>query len=101
LDRKIVFVGSFNLDPRSAALDTETVFVVHSPELAEQVLQAFATDFDPNNAWRIGKVAGKHKVAWVTEQEPVRLVVEPHDPASGWRRFVRSIEAILPIRSLL
>ena len=41
-DRKTVFVGSFNLDPRSAALDTETVFVVHSPELAEQFLEAFA-----------------------------------------------------------
>jgi putative cardiolipin synthase len=98
-DRKTVFVGSFNLDPRSAALDTETVFVVHSPELAEQFLEAFATDFEPANAWRIGNVAGKHDVAWVTEQ-PVP-VVEPHDPASGWRRFVRSLEKILPIRSLL
>jgi putative cardiolipin synthase len=100
-DRKTVFVGSFNLDPRSAALDTETVFVVQSPELAEQFLDAFATDFDPANAWRIGKVAGKRKVAWITEQGAERIVVEPHDPASGWRRFVRSIETILPIRSLL
>ena len=99
-DRKTVFVGSFNLDPRSAALDTETVFVVHSPELAEQFLEAFATDFEPANAWRIGKVAGKHKVAWITEQ-PARIVVEPHDPASAWRRLVRSIESVLPIRSLL
>jgi putative cardiolipin synthase len=98
-DRKTVFVGSFNLDPRSAALDTETVFVVQSPELAEQFLQAFATDFAPANAWRIGKVAGEHDVAWVSEL-PVPIV-EPHDPASGWRRFVRSIESILPIRSLL
>jgi putative cardiolipin synthase len=98
-DRKIVFVGSFNLDPRSAALDTETVFVVQSPELAALFLEAFATDFDPANAWRIARIAGKHKVAWITEQ-PVR-VVEPHDPASGWRRFVRAIEAVLPIRGLL
>jgi putative cardiolipin synthase len=98
-DRKIVFVGSFNLDPRSAALDTETVFVVQSPELAEQFLEAFATDFEAANAWRIGDVAGKHDVAWVTEK-PVP-VVEPHDPASAWRRFVRSVERILPIRGLL
>jgi putative cardiolipin synthase len=99
-DRKIVFVGSFNLDPRSAALDTETVFVVQSPELAAQLLQAFATDFEPANAWRIGKVAGKNKVGWITEQ-PSKPVLEPHDPASSWRRFVRSIEKVLPIRSLL
>jgi cardiolipin synthase C len=98
-DRKIVFIGSFNLDPRSAALDTETVFVVQSPELAEHLLEAFATDFEPANAWRIGPVAGKHAVAWITEQAVP--IVEPHDPASGWRRFVRSLEKILPIRSLL
>jgi hypothetical protein len=67
--------------------------------LAEQFLQAFATDFEPANAWRIGHVAGKQAVAWITEQ-PVPIV-EPHDPASGWRRFVRSLEKILPIRSLL
>jgi phosphatidylserine/phosphatidylglycerophosphate/cardiolipin synthase-like enzyme len=99
-DRKIVLVGSFNLDPRSAALDTETVFVVNSPELAAQFLQAFATDFEPANAWHIGKVAGKNKVGWITE-EPSKPVLEPHDPASSWRRFVRSIEKVLPIRSLL
>jgi hypothetical protein len=62
-------------------------------------LEAFATDFASANAWRIGKVAGKHKVVWITER-PVP-VVEPHDPASGWLRFVRSIEKVLPIRSLL
>jgi putative cardiolipin synthase len=99
-DRKTVVVGSFNLDPRSAALDTETVFVVHSPELAAKLLEAFATDFEPANAWRIVKVAGKHDVAWITEQ-PGRPVAEPHDPASGWRRFVRSLQKALPIRSLL
>jgi putative cardiolipin synthase len=99
-DRRIVFVGSFNLDPRSAALDTETVIVVYSPELAAQFLEAFATDFEPTNAWRIVKVAGKHKVVWITEQ-PMQLIAEPHDPASGWRRFLRSIESVLPIRSLL
>ncbi len=99
-DRKTVFVGSFNLDPRSAVLDTETVFVVQSPELAAEFLQAFATDFEPANAWRIVEVAGKHKVVWITEQ-PARPVAEPHDPATAWRRFVRSIESVLPIRSLL
>lgn len=99
-DRKIVFVGSFNLDPRSAVLDTETVFVVKSPQLAAQFLDAFATDFEPTNAWRIAKVAGKHAVAWVTEQ-PAHVVVEPHDPASSWRRFVRALASILPLRSLM
>jgi len=99
-DRKTVAIGSFNLDPRSMDLDTEMVFVVQSPQLAAQVLDAFATDFAPENAWRIADVAGEGSVAWIT-QNPARPLVEPHDPASAWRRFLRSIERILPVASLL
>jgi putative cardiolipin synthase len=100
IDRKTVAIGSFNLDPRSMNLDTEMVFIVHSPQLAAQVLDAFAPDFAPENAWRIADVAGEDDVAWITEN-PARPVVEPHDPASAWRRFLRSIERLLPIAPLL
>ena len=99
-DRKIVFLGSFNLDPRSMYLDTEAVFVVHSPELAQQLLATFATDFDAANAWRIGRVVGKHKAAWLTEC-PTRTEVEPHDPASAWRRMMRALTSLLPVRPYL
>ena len=100
-DRKTVFIGSFNLDPRSQNLDTEMVFVVQSPQLAAQFLDAFAVDFAPENAWRIADVVGKgDDVAWITQQ-PTRPLVEPHDPASTWRRFLRSIERVLPIAPLL
>jgi len=66
-DRKTVFIGSFNLDPRSMNLDTEIVLVVQSPQLAAQFLDAFATDFAPENAWRIADVVGSEgNVAWLT-----------------------------------
>jgi hypothetical protein len=74
--------------------------VVQSPQLAAQFLDAFAIDFAPENAWRIADVVGEGDVAWLT-QEPTRPLVEPHDPASAWRRIVRSIERILPIAFLL
>jgi putative cardiolipin synthase len=99
-DRKTVAVGSFNLDPRSRNLDTEIIFVVQSPQLAAQFLDAFAVDFAPENAWRIGDVVDRGSVAWITE-DPTRPLVEPHDPAGAWRRFVRSIESILPVAPLL
>jgi putative cardiolipin synthase len=99
-DGEVVFLGSFNLDPRSMYLDTEAVFVVHSPVLAAQVLDAFAVDFSPANAWHIGHVVGKKDSAWITEW-PGRSDVEPHDPASLWRRMLKSIARILPIRSYL
>jgi putative cardiolipin synthase len=95
-----VFLGSFNLDPRSEYLDTEVVFIVHSAQLSAELLDAFAVDFAPASAWRIGKVVGTNKVAWITEH-PDRVDVEPHDPASLWRRVKRSFAAILPIRRFL
>jgi putative cardiolipin synthase len=99
-DREIVFLGSFNLDPRSMYLDTEAVFVVHSAALAARVLGAFAIDFSAANAWRIGHVVGKREAAWVTEW-PMRADVEPHDPASLWRRMMRSLAKLLPVRPYL
>ncbi len=99
-DRAVVFLGSFNLDPRSMYLDTEAVFVVHSPALAREVLDAFAPDFDAANAWHIGRVVGKRAAAWLTEHGS-RADVEPHDPASAWRRMVRSLAGLLPVRPYL
>jgi len=99
-DHEVVLVGSFNLDPRSRALDTEAVFVIHSSALATQLLLAFETDFAPANAWRITPVVGKHKVVWSTESFG-HPAVEPHEPAKLLRRMTRSILAVLPIRRLL
>src|SRR5690625_7989109 len=44
VDGKRLFVGSFNFDPRSALLNTELGFVIHSPKLATQVSQLFEED---------------------------------------------------------
>lgn len=38
MDRKIVGIGSFDVDPRSIALNTEGVIQVESPERAAQVM---------------------------------------------------------------
>ncbi|WP_281374137.1 phospholipase D-like domain-containing protein [Mycoplana rhizolycopersici] len=37
-DRKAVFIGSFNLDPRSAVINTEAGLYIESPELAERLM---------------------------------------------------------------
>ncbi|HZJ76986.1 MAG TPA: phospholipase D-like domain-containing protein, partial [Oscillospiraceae bacterium] len=35
IDKEIAVIGSFNLDSRSAFLSTESMLVIHSPELVE------------------------------------------------------------------
>ncbi|MCX8038341.1 MAG: phospholipase D family protein [Candidatus Sumerlaeia bacterium] len=52
-DRKILYVGSFNLDPRSANLNTEMGLVVESPQLAREIVSLFDEAVQPANAYRL------------------------------------------------
>ena len=47
LDRQAVFIGSFNLDPRSAKFDTQDGIIIHSPKLAGQAAGLFARIASP------------------------------------------------------
>lgn len=51
IDGRTTVIGTFNLDPRSANLNTECVAVIHSSQVAEQVMECIETDYQPENAW--------------------------------------------------
>ncbi len=55
VDEKITVIGTFNLDPRSANLNTECVTVIHSSALSKQTLVNMIEDFKPENAWQTTK----------------------------------------------
>jgi phosphatidylserine/phosphatidylglycerophosphate/cardiolipin synthase-like enzyme len=52
LDRRMVLLGSMNLDPRSSNINTEIGMLVYSPELAEMITDAF----------KIGQMSGVYQV---------------------------------------
>jgi putative cardiolipin synthase len=52
IDGKIVFIGTFNLDPRSANLNTEVGILVESRKLARQVTESIERDMAPGNSWQ-------------------------------------------------
>ena len=52
IDGKIVFIGTFNLDPRSANLNTEVGMLVESHEIARQVTMSIERDIAPGNSWQ-------------------------------------------------
>jgi cardiolipin synthase C len=104
-DRDIIYIGSFNLDPRSLLLNTEVAMIVYSPALAAQMLGLLNRDFKPENAWRLALEANdngsKPKVVWLT-QESGAEVRYPRAPETGfWRRFGARVYALLPIRGQL
>jgi len=51
IDNKITVIGTFNLDPRSANLNTECVVIVHSDKISRGVLKGMEEEFKPENSW--------------------------------------------------
>lgn len=104
-DRTAVYVGSFNLDPRSLYLNTEVALLVHSPALARAMLHLLERDFRPENAWRLALDRNpdgtESRVVWIA-RESDREVRYPRAPEAGfWRRLGARVYALLPIRGQL
>jgi cardiolipin synthase C len=85
-DRESVFIGSFNLDPRSANLNTEAGLYVESPELGAQVI-----DFMDQNG----------DLVWETQMNGMAVRFD-QDPETGFRdRFMSGFIGLLPVEQQL
>jgi len=51
IDGKTTVIGTFNLDPRSANLNTECITVIRSQKITEGVLKGMEIEFQPENSW--------------------------------------------------
>ena len=52
IDDRLIYIGTFNLDPRSANLNTEVGVLVESDELARQLTASIEKDMRPENSWQ-------------------------------------------------
>ncbi len=51
VDGQVAAIGTFNLDPRSANLNSECVTIIRSQQIAAGVLQRMETDYKEENSW--------------------------------------------------
>lgn len=51
IDGAITVIGTFNLDPRSANLNTECMTIIHSEKISHAVLEGIEEEFKPENCW--------------------------------------------------
>ena len=51
IDNEITVIGTFNLDPRSANLNTECIVIVHSDKISQGVSKGMEIEFKPENSW--------------------------------------------------
>ncbi|MGK5079678.1 phospholipase D family protein [Janthinobacterium sp. HLX7-2] len=93
------FVGSFNLDPRSAQLNTEMGVLFTDAALAADMRALFLRSTSSDTSYRLFLQDGALRWSDATE-EPAK--VWSHDPeASFWRRTLVSLMRWLPIESQL
>lgn len=66
IDDRLVFIGSYNIDPRSANINTELGVLIHDKQLAEQLHQALSDhDAMMRQAYRL-KLNPKGRIEWHT-----------------------------------
>ena len=51
IDGEITVIGTFNLDPRSANLNTECIVIINSQKISSGVLEGMEEEFLPENSW--------------------------------------------------
>lgn len=51
VDTQVVYIGTFNLDPRSENLNTEVGVIIRNKDLARAVEASIETDMRPGNSW--------------------------------------------------
>jgi putative cardiolipin synthase len=99
-DSQAIFIGSFNLDSRSAVINTEAGLYIESPELAERLKAYMATGVTPANSYRV-VLDPDGEMIWETlrDGQSVRYRDEPE--AGFRRRLVADLFKLLPIDSQL
>ncbi|EGD01341.1 phospholipase D/transphosphatidylase [Burkholderia sp. TJI49] len=103
-DRKSVFIGSMNLDPRSLNLNTEIGVYCESPAIASEVATDVESRLD-QIAWRVElgtDAAGAQRLKWVQTDADGTVTEFDHEPeVSVPRRMEVWFLGLFPIESQL
>ena len=99
LDDRHGFVGSFNLDPRSAYLNTEMGVVFDDPVLARQLTDEYLHLASPEQSWWLA-LDPEGRLRWLDRQPPIRWIDTEPDSSLRQRATARVI-SWLPLESQL
>jgi putative cardiolipin synthase len=99
-DDESVFIGSFNLDPRSANINTEAGLYVESPELAARLLAYMEEGVLPKNSYRL-ILDDAGDLIWVTQNDGVEIRYNKDPLSTFGQRFMSGFIGILPVESQL
>lgn len=96
IDRKHLFIGSFNFDPRSANINTEMGVLIDSPQLAEAFAKG-ARHHVPRQSYEV-MLGKKGALRWRGIDNDDEVILDKEPQAGFWHRFAGNIARLLPIR---
>jgi putative cardiolipin synthase len=85
-DRQTIYVGSCNLNLRSAYLNTEVGMFVESPVLAKMLIQQIELNLRRENSWQ--PVIRDGQILWLTETNGIEET-STHEPQTSWLERVK------------
>lgn len=98
-DRKEVYIGSFNFDPRSARINTELGVVCEIPSMAEFIASELFNQNIDEIAYKV--VLQDDNVVWIDTNDGQQTIHTSQPETSFWRRLNLIIYSWLPIESQL
>ena len=99
-DETTLYVGSMNLNMRSAYLNAESALIIESPELARAVAGAITLNMEPQNSWHVTRENGR--LTWTTTDRDGGVVEMHREPDTPWwRRTQSGFIAMLPLEKYL
>ncbi|WP_455598037.1 phospholipase D family protein [Acinetobacter pecorum] len=91
----MVFIGSFNFDPRSAFLNTEVGLVIQSEDFQKEITYAM-DQYLPRIAYQL-KLNEKNEIIWLEYQKDGRIIQHLHDPdTTKFQRFMMNLVTKFP-----
>jgi len=101
VDRRVVFFGSFNFDPRSAHINTEMGVFMEAPEMAEELVNGFISATDRGKSTYEVVLNENSQLRWLDRHEGKIIELKKEPQTSFWNRFVAGFLRMFPIRGQL
>jgi putative cardiolipin synthase len=85
IDKRLIFIGSMNLDPRSASTNTEFGMFMDSPALAKELLRVINIS-KLESAYRVRFAPKSTSLQWLTIQDDKEMILTVEPESSFWLR---------------
>ncbi|TMH17593.1 MAG: phospholipase D family protein [Betaproteobacteria bacterium] len=86
IDRSTVFIGSMNLDPRSASKNTELGIIAESPQLAKEVIRVIQIS-KLQSAYRLRFAQDGQSLEWLTMDDEGDVVLSEEPDVTPFMRL--------------